>query len=336
MYEQKILNLTPQPEAVNKSWKNFSDNRSREWGLYGLDFGIHDFNLMLGGLSGGKLITIAGRSGMGKTATTTPMFAAAQNPTNEGKQANFLFFSWEMGPHSIVDRHISYETGLTIRMLTQGAKLLTDKHLDAIKTAYKNAQTLPVWYQTISTDINTVISVSEGFVKDCRERAKVTGVDILPVIIIDFLGMAQYEGDGLRTYGIGHFMNSLKQFLNRENACGVVFGQINRVADGKTLPDKADLADSQSIETASDSLVIIHRPEYNKVPSIIDPKTGLEVSSKNKLLARFVKGREYGVGDILLDCDIKCSRFKAQGHDWGFNYNDLYSQESFWKEHFGF
>jgi replicative DNA helicase len=148
--------------------------------------------------------------------------------------------------------------------------------------------------------------------------------------------MAQFEEAGLRTYGIGHFMNSLKQFCNNTGASACVFAQINRSADAKSVPDKSDLSDSQAIEMASDNLIIIHRPEYNGEKVVWDPKAEQEISSENKMLVRVVKGRDYGIGDFVVESDMKYFRFHDTTHRHDFKYWELYEKKEFWMEHFGF
>src|SRR5690606_11823117 len=93
--------LITQQEAAKESWKRFKYNREREWGLAGHDMGVHPLNLVTGGWLPQKVTTIAGRSGMGKTALVVPMVKAAGRVLN-GRRAAFLFYSWEMGPGYIV------------------------------------------------------------------------------------------------------------------------------------------------------------------------------------------------------------------------------------------
>lgn len=327
-------NLITQRDATLESWKRFKENRERKWGLFGHDMGIHPINLHLGGWIPKKVTTIAGRSGSGKTALTVPMFNAAKRVLN-GRRAEFLFFSWEMGPSYIVDRHICFKAGVTLRLLNQGAKLLNETMLKVVDDSFKEASTLPVTYQMFSTSIDTVKALGYEFVAECERKSKIEGVYVQPVVVIDYVGMAQFEGSGLRTYGIGDFMNGFKQFCNVTGAAGLVFAQINRSADDKVVPDRSDLSDSQAIEMASDNLLIIHRPEYNGIKTMYDPVLEQEIPSDNKMLIRVLKGRDYGIGDFVIESDIKHFRFHDINHKWDYKYWELYEDEQFWVEHFG-
>jgi len=327
--------LISQHTATRKSWERFQDNRKRDWGLYGIDTGIHPLNLLIGGWIPTKVTTIGGRSGTGKTALTTQMFPAGARVVN-GKRAEYLFFTWEMESSYLVDRDVCNEVGITNRMLQQGAKLLGDNKLTQIKEAYGAAAKLPVTYQEMSTDINHVNALVHEFARNCEEKGKVEGVHVHPVVIIDYVQMSQFEGSGLRTYGIGDFMNGAKKIANDTGASFCIFAQISRGADNKDMPDRGDFADSQAIEMASDNLILLHRPEYNGVEIINDPATGDDIPSENKMLIRALKGRDFGTGDVLINCDVKYFRFWDLDHDWDYEYHHLYQERKFWLEYFGF
>jgi replicative DNA helicase len=325
--------LTSQIEATQLSWKRFTENRNKEWGLHGHDMGIHTLNIMLGGWIPSKLTTIGARSGIGKTALSVPMFYAGSRILN-GRRAEFLFFSWEMESSYLVDRHICMSTGLTLKMLNQGAKLLGPQSLEKIKSAYSEAKRLPVTYQQHSTDINTVRKIAYSFIEDCKKKSELEECFVQPVIVVDYIGMAQFEGSGLRTYGIADFMNGMKQLANETGAAILILAQINRGADEKGTPERSDFSDSQSIEMASDNLVLLHRPEYNNVPVIYNPSTGEEENSSGKMLVRVLKGRDYGTGDSIMNCDIKHFRFWDTNHEFDTKYWELYQSREFWLDHF--
>lgn len=331
-YEQ----LVTQSSAVNESWHRLQKNRTREWGLYGHDIGVHSLNLAIGGLIPRRVTTIGARSGTGKTALTAPMFDAGSRTFN-GRRAEFLVFTWELDPSLLIDRHICNKVGLTLKELNQGAKLLSGKTMVGVKEEYAKASKLPVVYQLHSTNVGVVKQIAREFVRRCTEKEKIEGVEILPVLVVDYINMAQFEGTGLRTYGIGDFMNGIKQLCNELAMAGVIFAQINRTTDKESrIPDRSDFSDSAAIENASDNLIVLYRPEYHGVDTVMDPESRVEVSSEKKMLIRVLKGRDYGIGDFLINCDIKFFRFWDLNHKIDFPYWELYSKKEFWMEHFGF
>lgn len=327
--------LVSQKTAVDTSYDRLSNNITRDWGLYGADIGLHTLNMAIGGLIPTRLTTIGGRSGTGKTSLVAQMFDAGSRVVN-GRRCEFLFNTWELDPSLIIDRVICNKAGVTLRMLNQGAKLLDRISLERINEAYRGAEGLPVHYQTVSTDISTVRALALEFVKRCKEKSKVEGVEILPVGVVDYLNMAMFDGSGLRTYGIGDFMNGLKQLANETGMAWVVLAQLSRATDKENrIPDRADFSDSAAIENASDNLIVLYRPEYHHLPTIVNPSTGIEEDSSGKMLVRVLKCRDYGPGDILMNCDVKYFRFWAEEHPWGFDYSKQYKDEAYWVEKFG-
>jgi replicative DNA helicase len=328
------MELLTQKEAVVQSWNEFSRAKDAKTSLPGADMGIHDLNIAIGGHVRKKVTSIAGRSGMGKTALITPMFEAGKRVVGN-KKPKFLFCTWEMPASEVVARSISFQTGMSWRTLFQATKLLNNEQVDLIKAAYKNAVDIDVTYQEMSTDISTIETISNQFAEKCAEEEALVDYEIVPVLIIDYVGMAKFTGSReLRTYAIGDFMNRCKGIAKKNNMHVIVLAQISRNADSKDLPDRVDLSDSQSIEQASDNLIILHRPEYQGNKTIIDPSTGLQVDATGKAMFRIMKGRSFGTGDLLVNCDIKANRFWSMDHLFEFNYWELYEDEAFWRSFF--
>jgi replicative DNA helicase len=331
-----FTDLITQRSAVKQSWERLNTNRTRDWDLYGYDMGLHPLNMAIGGIIPTRVTVIGGRSGTGKTALTASMFDATARRKVDGSRLEYLFFTWELDPSIVIDRGISSRVGLTLRHLNQGAKLLSEKAMTQILSAYEVTSKYPITYHTHSTDINEVRKIGKEFVERCREKSKVEGAYVHPVICIDYLNMAQFESSGLRTYGIGDFMNGLKQFCNHEKASAIVFAQLSRETDKQhKIPDRSDFSDSSAIENAADNLVVLYRPEYHNIGSIVNPETNLEEDSRGKMLVRVLKGRDYGIGDFLIKCEIKHFRFWDYTQQWNTPYWAEYHKEDFWMNEFG-
>lgn len=329
------MNLITQKEAIVQSWNDFSRAKDSKTSLPGADIGIHDLNLAIGGHVRKKVTSIAGRSGMGKTALLTPMFEASRRIVGD-KRPRFLFCTWEMPASEVVSRHISFKTGYSWRMLFQATKLLKEDQIGLIKSAYAETRDLDIQYQELSTDISTIEQMAEEFCNETKEIEREVDYEIVPVIVIDYIGMAKFTGSKeLRTYAIADFMNRAKGIAKKNDCHIVVLAQINRAADSKDMPDRSDLSDSQSIEQASDNMIILHRPEYQGNKTVVNPYTGQPVDSTNKAMLRLLKGRSFGIGDILVNCDIKLSRFWSLDHLFEYKYWELYENEEFWKKFFG-
>lgn len=325
--------LIPQLRAVGKSLEEFKSVSESEPKLFGADMGIHDLNMAIGGHIPKKLTTIAGRSGHGKTASVIPMFKAAERVVG-GKKPAFVFLTWEMASEEVVSRYICHETGLSWRLIYQVPWLLTAEQKASIHLAYEKAKSLPILYQEMSTNFSEIERISDYFCDVCSKKSVTDGVEIVPVMIIDFIGMAKFEGSkDLRTYKISEFMHNLKGLSKKNGQHTIALAQINRSADDKEMPGRNDLSDSQGIEQASDNLFILHRPEYQSVKEISlgDEK----IDSTDKVIFRLLKGRSVGVGDIVMSCEARHSRFWSLDHLHDFEYHKLYDDPQFWKNHFG-
>lgn len=331
----ELDNIVSQHNAVEDSYKRFEENRTKEWGLAGHDFGIHDINMSIGGVIPKKLTTIAARSGVGKTGILSQLFNAGRRVMN-GRRTEFLFFTWEMSPEYMIDRHICNRVGITSALLSQGAKLMKPGMVSKVNSAYEDAKTLPVVYQKASTNIEIVRELSESFVSSMEQKSKIEGVDIIPTIVIDYVGMAKFsKSTGLRTYDLGDFMNGMKQNVNDTGASAIILAQISRSADDRDYPRRSDLSDSKTIEDASDNLIILHRPFHHDVKTVDDPDDPtVTLDSKDKILYLVEKSRDFGRRRVLGMCDIGKYRFWSRNHDFEFDYWNLYSDENFWKKQF--
>ena len=329
-------NLITQNKALIESWDRLQFNRNRDWDLYGYDIGIHPVNMAIGGIIPTKVTVVGARSGSGKTGFVAQMFEASLRRKSDASRVEFLFFTWELDPSIVIDRGVCLRTGLTIRQLNQGAKLLGEKTMANVKSAYEVISKYPIVYQPYSLNINEVVRLSTAFIERCKEKSKVEGNHIHPVLVIDYLNMAQFDNEGLRTYGIASFMNGLKQFCNNTKASAIILAQLSRETDKQSkLPDRADFSDSGAIENAADNLIALYRPEHHGLSSIMNPDTGVEVDSRNKMLIRVLKGRDYGTGDFLINCDIKFFRFWDLNQQWDTLYYEDYKNPDFWKNEFG-
>lgn len=324
--------IIPQKRAVELSMKEFNEVSSSEPKLTGADTGIHDINMAIGGHIRKKLTTIAGRSGHGKTASVIPMFKASERVVG-GKKPAFLFLTWEMAAEEVVSRYVCHEVGLSWRTIYQMPWLLTEEQKSDVREAYKRANELPILYQEMSTSFSHIREMSNWFGESCLKLEKRDGVEIVPVMVIDYIGMAKFEGPNeLRTYKISELMNNLKGLSKANDQHTIALAQINRSADDKDMPSRNDLSDSQGIEQASDNLFILHRPEYQGVPSI--DLNGEKITSKDKIMFRLLKGRSVGIGDIVMNCEARHSRFWSLDHTHDFEYWKMYDDPKFWKNYF--
>lgn len=327
--------LITQRDAVTKSYKRYQETLTRPLGLYGTDTGHHTINMVTGGHVPTKITTFAARSSFGKTALFVPMAEAAARVVNDTR-SEILCLSWEMESSYLVDRYVCWKTGVTLSQLRYARTL--DTHTQKlIINAYQEASRLPVHYHHYSANIEAVVKLLDDFLEKVHKKSMIEGIKIQPVMFLDFIGRAKgsskYANKG---YDLTEFLQGLKQECNKTDLAAFILAQINRSADAKEFPEVSDLSDSQGIEQNSDSLAIGHRPEQYGITTMMDPETGGEIASRNKVLVRFVKAREAAAHDTIMNCDMRYFRFWSKDFDrWDYPYFKLYEDENFWKANLG-
>lgn len=326
-----------QDYATTASWIRLQENRQRKWGLYGVDSGIHDINMAIGGFIPRKVTTIAALPSHGKTALVTPMIEAASRYVDI--KPEYCIFSWEMEASELVDRSTSFRTGLTSRDLMMGAKMLKDSDINKVKDSLERSKETPVVYHQESLSIDDLLIIHDEFVENCRAKTEEDGIERQPIFVLDYIGLASFEGSGIRTYGINEFYAKLKQSANRSGSHWVILAQLDKSARNKEIPDLNDLSDSQSIERNSDNVILLHRPEQLGRSTVQDPSSSYEdTSSANKMLVVVAKCRLFGIKSFLIACDMSKYRFWSINHpDVHYKYwEELYKKEEFWKSYFGY
>jgi len=329
----KALRLITQKEAVRSSYDKLVANRKRGFGLGGVSTGIDAINLSIGGFLPQKVSIFAARSGIGKTGLINS-FVNGGHPIRGGRRGAYLILSWEMSPALLVTREICRRKKMTQGLFINGASLLGDKTMKEIEQVYSDYSTYDVEYQTVTTNISTVTALATNFVQRCKANEQKEGIEIQPIIVIDYLQMMKAEDGGLKTYQLLDFMVGMKEIANDTGAHFAVLAQLQREVDSKTEPDRANLSDSKSIEDNADNMVFLHRPEYNNVQEVRDPQTGDTVSSEDKMLLRTLKSRDYGTRDTLINCQIRYFRFWSIGDEWDTDFHAKYNNKAFWLDYF--
>jgi Replicative DNA helicase len=153
--------LITQREALKNAYEKYTNDLTKDPGLYGLQTGLYDLDLAIGGWVPGKITTIAGKSKHGKSALFTQMLKAGNNKDNPVK-GYFIFFSWEQSTNDNIERYVCHEIGIT-QSQYRYARVLPEPVRDKILMAYSTAKDFQVKYHQTSTDIDTVLRiVQEG------------------------------------------------------------------------------------------------------------------------------------------------------------------------------
>jgi replicative DNA helicase len=231
-------------EALDTYYANEND-------IVGLPTGLYDLDKILGGLQQGKLILVAGRPGMGKSALVLQMTKTATLK----RQAKVLYFSLEMIGDELVERLVSSETGIDTE--TMRNKGLTSGQFSEINKVVDRISRWPLTIDDITQNIEAI-----------RARAITHqwkhGLDL---IVVDY----------------GQRVTVSKNYQNRDAELGAVSAMLKRMANGLKVPvvcvaslsrkceerhDKrpvlSDLRESGNWEYDADAVIFIYRDEvYN-------------------------------------------------------------------------
>lgn len=216
-----------------------------------------------GGLHGGAVYVLAGRTGEGKT---TFGIQIANNVAMSGVPV--LYVSLEMSPEMINAKRIARYVRRSANDILFGGsedepeRNLTDAQKE--KAVYYADKVLPglPWYTNVSMSITPA---------DIGQMAR--GIDGLGLIVVDHIGLLSsgLDGSASRTAEMVKITRDLKILAISLDVPILEMCQFNRAAvqsdkDGKPArkPTMADLKDSSSIEQDADVVWILERVFYGK------------------------------------------------------------------------
>lgn len=229
--------------------------------------GLKDLDTLLnGGYTGGQLVLIAGRPGMGKTAL---LLTKTLNMMQDGRSV--LFFSLEMTAREVAQRLISQLSGIDVGRLQSG-KLTADewtKHADAVSRLSE------------MRDLLTVIdlpAIKIGHVRQLvrREYAR----NKRDVVMLDYIQLAEADDKKQNRYQeVGQISRGLKALAKEVDTPILAAAQLSRAPEQRSnkKPQLSDLRESGDLEQDSDIAMFIYRPDLEdegleKTPEIIVAK----------------------------------------------------------------
>ncbi len=257
----------------------------------GYPTGFYDLDAMILGFKPGKLITIAGRPGMGKSAF------AGNIAINIAQAYNLscLIFSLEMDKEEWGDRFLSQEAQIESSYLQSGR--ISQTQWEPLARSVKALADLPVFI-----DDDPYLTVSAVRAKVKRMIAK---QERLGVVVIDYLqlmeGMDSTQNNTV-SLQIGKVTRALKQLARECQVPIVILSQLNRSVESRNnkRPTASDLRESGRIEEDSDIILLLYRDEsYN--PQTPDRGVAEVIIAKN---------RGGATGNVRLLFDAPYTKFK--------------------------
>lgn len=263
--------------------------------LIGLSTGFERLDEVLGGLVEGTLVTIGGRTGMGKTAFA---FNLLRNISIENNIPS-LYISLESTEQLCTNILIACTLNIKYRGLLSGQLVVEEwEKLDKGVAGIVNS---PIYLDTKSTyTIDDICKTVEEAVQE--HQVKVVFIDYLQLIF------AKTGFTENRYLELNYITRKLKALSKEFNITIVVLSQLNRnVEDEKRYehrPVLTDLRDSGTICDDSDVVCFVHRPEYYRV---YQDEKGNDMH--NVALIIVDKNRLGYTGDAVLNVDMASRRF---------------------------
>ncbi len=278
--DRTVGGLTPISVVIQRVYDNIQAAAVSDNTIPGLSTGLPELDSTILGMSGGELILVASRPGMGKTSIALNM------AMNVGKTTSrtVAIFSLEMAREQLASRLISNQALVDSQKLQTGR--LSQDEWRRIGTACAILSATD-----IRIDDNPTLSVADMNAQ-CRR------IGDLGLVVIDYLQLVQSAGSGnswaneSRTQAVSDMSRMLKIMAKELNVPVLCLSQLSRANESRQdkRPMLSDLRESGAIEQDADVVIGLYREGYyNK-----------ECENPNEAEAIVLKNRHGETGRIPL------------------------------------
>lgn len=281
-------------EILNDTMNEIQERAKSGEEISGIKTGIKTIDNMIFGLHPGQMITIAGRTGMGKSA-----FAGSLAKNIAMQKKHTLIFSLEMTDRELCYRDLSATSRIALSDLKR-AKLSDSKtyngkgEWERLTSAYGHSLDATMYVD--DTGSNTIEKI--------RSTARLHMLNYgLDCIIIDHIQIvkSQHFFHG-RTELVNYVSNECKGIAKELNIPVIVLSQIGRPPKGTTKfrPNLEDLKQSGAIEEDSDVVMLLYRDDYYNRDT---------PEYKNQMEINIAKCRDGRPGTLMLYCNLETMEF---------------------------
>jgi len=275
------------PEALQSFWSRLQGVLDGDTSLRGLPTGLNELDRYLLGLRPSELIVLAARPGMGKTSLMAKMALSLGRAGYPVK-----IFSLEMDADELAMRFCCAEARVNSQNVRRATILRGGDGEAALRLAKNELSSYP-----ISIDDSPKLSVPELF-SGARRFKRETGHKELGAVFVDYLQLMSLPKADRMDLRIGEATRAAKRLAKELNWPVVVLSQLNRGVENRPnkRPMLADLRESGSIESDSDAVVFVYRPEYydDTDPSLAGLAELIVAKNRNGATGianvRFIKG----------------------------------------------
>lgn len=234
-------------DAVMSVYQRLSDIKQHPEKVRGTVTGFDRLDDLIVGMTGGDLILVGARPGMGKTAFAMNIATEAAMATKKA----VCVFSLEMTSEQIANRMISSEAMIDSSLMRTG-QLNEDGWASIAHAASRMAE------MEILIDDSCGATVSSM-------RSKLRKVKNLGLIVVDYLQLMHGERKSEnRVLEIAEISRGLKLLAKEMNVPVICCAQLSRAVEQRKdkRPMLSDLRDSGAIEQDADVVMFLYRDDY--------------------------------------------------------------------------
>lgn len=283
--------------------------------LAGRQTGFAALDRRLLGLRDGRLIVIAARPGVGKTALAMNIaHFVATHPEQGEATSEVAFFTLEMNNDELGTRALSAMSGVDQMSLGQPRRMSFDEW-DAFSQAAKSAANVNIH---LGDDPNMTVGTIRALCRRLQSEARRRGGK-LALVVVDYLQLME-GAKGIRGQSreqeVSQISRSLKK-LAKELCCTVIaLSQLSRAGEdrgGETRrPKLSDLRESGAIEQDSDVVILIHPVAQSKSPGPPSLQRASGPTLHEFIVAKARGGRR---GTVLATFDGSLTKFAETTRD---------------------
>ncbi|EFH85310.1 DnaB-like helicase C-terminal domain-containing protein [Ktedonobacter racemifer] len=219
--------------------------------------GYPDLDALLGGLSGGEVIVLAGREAIGKS---TLALNIAYRVAKENQ--NVVYFSLQHNKTHLLHRFLSSRSHIPSQNLSTGR--LVDEDWEGIEQAVNQLGSLPIWIYD-NAELSPA-DIEASLIQLCDEEEQFS-VDLVIIDDIHLLGAASSQREK-RTQQLYTTLQTLKLLARKYHIPILVTSQVAQPKKPLSqIPQVADLVSPGIIEQVADVICFLHREE------VYDPVT---------------------------------------------------------------
>jgi replicative DNA helicase len=216
-----------------------------------LDLAFH------GGVRGNKLLTLAARPAVGKSAFAVN-FALKILERNKGVAIDF--FSLEMGDVDVLERFVMAKTGLSSIKVQRPKKTATEKEKLQLEGAYQYFDASGMRIYDNKFDVDDIIRTIRKRGRDKKDY----------LAIIDYIGLVGVSDKRKDTTArVSEITLKLKRLTNDLSIPILALAQLNREVKQTDQPQLSHLRDSGSIEQDSNVIMFLHEKVDDRQPGKI-------------------------------------------------------------------